>query len=83
MEVNLKNFDDLIKSKDLKHCWIYTKNPKMNAYNEKLNRALQESFIDDENLLLTDMKLFNELKAKWLIDYNTTIPHHSLLMKTP
>jgi hypothetical protein len=26
---------------------------------------------------------FNKEMANWLIDYNTKIPHHSLLMKTP
>ncbi len=79
-----KDFDELIRSKELKHYWTYPRSPKMNAHNERFNRTLQESFVDYyEDLLFTDMKLFNELMAKWLIDYNTIIPHHSLLMKSP
>ena len=56
----------------------------MNAHNERFNRTLQEQFVDYyDDLLFTDMDLFNEEMAKWLILYNTKIPHHSLFMKSP
>ncbi len=52
--------------------------------NERFNRTIQEQFVDyNEDLLFTDLELFNEKMADWLIDYNTKIPHHSLQMKSP
>jgi transposase InsO family protein len=56
----------------------------MNAHNERFNKTVQEQFIDFyEDLLFTDINIFNQYMADWLIDYNTFIPHHSLNMKTP
>jgi len=56
----------------------------MNAHNERFNRTIQEQFVDfHEDLLFTEMELFNKKMADLLIDYNTKIPHHSLQMKTP
>ncbi len=79
-----KDFDNLLKEKQLTHYWTYPRSPKMNAHNERFNRTIQEQFIDYyEDLLFTDMDLFNEKMADWLIDYNTKIPHHSLFMKSP
>jgi hypothetical protein len=37
----------------------------------------------NDDLLFTDIELFNQKMANWLIDYNTIIPHHSLQMKSP
>ena len=80
----LKEFEALIKEKGLTHYWTYPRSPKMNAHNERFNRTIQEQFVDYyEDLLFTDIELFNQKMADWLIDYNTKIPHHSLLMKTP
>lgn len=54
----------------------------MNAHNERFNRTIQEQFIDyNEDLLFTDIDLFNQKMDDWLIDYNTFIHHHSLLLK--
>jgi len=79
-----KEFDELLQKKNLTHYWTYPRSPKMNAHNERFNRTIQEQFIDfHEDLLFTDIALFNEKMTNWLIDYNTKIPHHSLLMKTP
>ena len=79
-----KEFDSLLQEKQLTHYWTYPKSPKMNAHNERFNRTIQEQFIDyNEDLLFTDLDLFNEKMADWLIDYNTIIPHHSLQMKSP
>ena len=56
----------------------------MNAHNERFNRTIQEQFVDFyEDLLFTDIDLFNLKMSHWLIRYNTIIPHHSLNMKTP
>ena len=37
----------------------------------------------NEDLLFTDLNEFNRKMAKWLIDYNTILPHTSLGYKTP
>jgi len=80
----MKEFDALLQEKGLTHYWTYPRSPKMNAHNERFNRTIQEQFIDYyEDLLYVDIDLFNQKMAKWLIDYNTKIPHHSLKMKTP
>jgi len=80
----MKEFDALLKEKGITHYWTYPKSPKMNAHNERFNRTLQEQFVNFyEDLLFTDIDLFNQMMAEWLIDYNTKIPHHSLQMKTP
>lgn len=80
----LKDFESLLQEKGLTHYLTYPKNPKMNAHNERFNRTIQEQFVDYyEDLLFTDIDLFNQDMADWLIDYNTFIPHHSLNMKTP
>jgi hypothetical protein len=56
----------------------------MNAHCERFNRTVQEQFVDwHEDLLFTDLKLFNQKLAQWLIDYNTVLPHHSLDLKAP
>lgn len=79
-----KEFDALLEKKQLTHYWTYPRSPKMNAHNERFNRTLQEQFVDFyEDLLFTDIDEFNKELANWLIDYNTKIPHHSLLMKSP
>ncbi len=79
-----KEFDALIEQKGLTHYWTYPRSPKMNAHNERFNRTIQEQFVDYyEDLLFTDLEEFNKHLAKWLIDYNTKIPHSSLNYKSP
>ena len=80
----MKEFETLLQVKGLTHYWAYPRSPKMNAHNERFNRTIQEQFVDfNEDLLFTDIDLFNQMMADWLIDYNTIIPHHSLNMKNP
>jgi len=80
----MKDFEALLQQKGLTHYWTYPRSPKMNAHNERFNRTIQEQFVDFyEDLLFTDIELFNQYMADWLIDYNTIIPHHSLNMKSP
>jgi len=80
----MKEFEALLQEKGLTHYWTYPRSPKMNAHNERFNRTIQEQFVDfHEDLLFTDIDLFNHYLADWLIDYNTIIPHHSLNMKNP
>ena len=56
----------------------------MNAHAERFNRTIQESFVDyHEELLFTDLALFNRKLADWLVFYNTERPHHSLGQQSP
>jgi len=36
-----------------------------------------------EDLLFSDLGLFNRKMAEWLVEYNTVLPHHSLGLKQP
>ena len=50
----------------------------MNAHCERFNRSIQESFVDyNEDLLFTDLALFNQKMSDWLVFYNTELPHLS------
>ncbi|BCD62733.1 transposase [Nitratiruptor sp. YY08-26] len=74
-----KEFDALLEQKGFTHYWTYPKGPQMNAHNERFNITIQEQFIQYyEDVLFTDLQEFNKKLAKWLIDYNTKIPHYSL-----
>ena len=56
----------------------------MNAHAERFNRTLQESFVDDhEDLLFTDLALFNRTPAEWLVFTNTERPHQGLDQQSP
>ena len=57
----------------------------MNAFVERMNRTIQEEFIDWNLKSLRDLKVseFNQLLTNYLNYYNTKRPHHSLQFKTP
>jgi hypothetical protein len=78
------DFAQLLKERGIKRWYTYPKTPKMNAHAERFNRTIQESFVDDhEELLFTDLALFNRKLADWLVFYNTERPHHSLGQLSP
>ena len=53
----------------------YPKCPKMNAHVERFNRTLQEECIDyHEDLLFTDLQLFNDRLWDYLQWYNLQRP---------
>jgi prevent-host-death family protein len=63
---------------EVMHWKTYPKTPKMNAHCERFNRSIQESFVDyNEDLLFTDLVLFNQKMSDWLVFYNTELPHLS------
>ena len=77
-------FDDLLQERRIQHYWTYPRSPKMNAHSERFNRTIQEQFVDfHEDLLFTDIDGFNREIGRWLIEYNTVLPHHSLNLKSP
>jgi hypothetical protein len=56
----------------------------MNAHAERFNRTVQESFVDDhEELLFTDLALFDRKLADGLVFYNDERPHHTLGQRSP
>lgn len=78
------DFDRLLRERGIKRWYTYPKTPKMNAHAERFNRTIQESFVDyHENLLFTDLALFNRKLADWLVFYNAERPHHSLGQQSP
>jgi transposase InsO family protein len=78
------DFARLLEDRGIKRWYTYPKNPKMNAHAERFNRTIQESFVDyHEELLFTDLALFNRKLADWLVFYNTERPHHSLSQQSP
>ncbi len=77
-------FDRCLQEQGIRHCHTYPKCPKMNAFNERFNRALQEEFVEfEEGLLLTDIREFNERMIDCLLWFNTQRPHYGLRLQTP
>jgi hypothetical protein len=68
-------FDALLAERGIPLYWTYPKSPKMNAHNERFNRTIQDQFIDHhEELLFSDLALFNHHLALWLIDSKPRSP---------
>jgi transposase InsO family protein len=71
-------FAQVLKEHGIARWCTYPNTPKMNAHAERFNRTLQESFVDyHEDLLFTDLALFNRKLADWLVFYNAYRPHYS------
>jgi transposase InsO family protein len=78
------DFAQLLEERGIKRWYTYPKTPKMNAHAERFNRTIQESFVDyHEELLFTDLALFNRKIADWLVFYNAERPHHSIGQRSP
>ncbi len=76
--------EHLIEDSQIVHLWTYPKPPKMNAACERFNRMAQEQLVDfHEDLLFTDLELFNEKLADWLVQYNGIRPHKGLGLQIP
>ena len=77
-------FAQTCQAHGIQRWYTYPKTPKMNAHAERFNRTLQESFVDyHEDLLFTDLALFNQKLADWLLFYNTQRPHYRLGQQSP
>jgi Transposase and inactivated derivatives, IS30 family len=67
------DFAKLLKERGIQRWYTYPKTPKMNAHAERFNRTIQESFVNyHEELLFTDLALFNRKLADWLVFYNAS-----------
>lgn len=78
-----KYFASYLREHDLIHYWNVKGKPTMNCYIEKFNRTIQEEFIDQNEILLEEPRLFNEKLIDYLLWYNTQRPHWSLNLKSP
>ncbi|MFN3918900.1 MAG: integrase core domain-containing protein, partial [Methylohalobius sp.] len=77
-------FAQTLQQHGIARWYTYPKSPKMNAHIERFNRTLKESFVDfHEDLLFTDLTLFNQKLADRLVFYNTQRPHHALGQLSP
>ncbi len=72
-------FADYARAQRWRHCHTYPRSPKMNAFNERFNRTVQEDFVDyEEELLLEDLRLLDYLDR-----YNGQRPHQGINCRTP
>lgn len=79
-----KDFSTLMAREHVPHWHTYPRTPKMNAHVERFNRTIQDEFVDfHDDLLFTDLVLFNDKLLDWLSWYNTIRPHHSLALQSP
>ncbi len=77
-------FAEALGERGIRRWYTCPKTPKMNAPAERFNRTLQESFVDyHEDLLFTDLALFNRKPTEWLVFTNTERPHHGLDQPSP
>ncbi|MEQ1813911.1 MAG: integrase core domain-containing protein [Candidatus Nitrotoga sp.] len=62
----------------------YPKTPKMNAHVERFNGSIQNEFVAyHEDLLFTDVNLFNDKLLDYLVWFNTERPHYGLGLISP
>lgn len=79
-----RNFVTACKQQDVIQLWNYPKKPQHNGMVERLNRSIQDEFIDWHlEDLAYDLDNFNHLLVDWLVWYNTIRPHYSLRLKSP
>lgn len=79
-----KHFVKACEQQNVIQLWNYPKKPQHNGMVERLNRSIQDEFIDwhlDD--LAYDLDSFNHHLMDWLVWYNTKRPHYSLNLKSP
>jgi len=78
-----KYFRGYLKEQHIVQYWNYPGRPYRQGHIEKLNRTIQEEFIDWNEILLDDTSKFNQKLTEWLIWYNTQRYHWSLDLTSP
>lgn len=78
-----KYFMQYLEKQKVTHYWNYKGKPYKNGHIEKYNRTIQEEFIDQNEILLEDVNVFNLKLVDWLIWYNTKRYHWSLDLMSP
>ena len=79
-----KHFVQACERQKVIQLWNYPKRPKHNGMVERLNRSIQDEFVDWHlEDLAYDLDGFNHRLMDWLIWYNTKRPHYGLGLKSP
>ena len=78
-----KYFRSYLKNQDIIQYWNYPGRPYRQGHIEKYNRTIQEEFIDQNEVLLDDVDIFNQKMTEWLVWYNTKRFHWGLNLETP
>ena len=78
-----KYFMQYLGERKITHYWNYKGQPYKNGHIEKYNRTIQEEFIDQHEILLEDVNIFNQKLVDWLIWYNTERYHWGLNLTSP
>jgi transposase InsO family protein len=77
-------FDDEVANDGVGRWLTYPKTPKMNAHVERFNGSIQTEFVAyHEDLLFTDINLFNDKLLDYLVWFNTERPHYGLGLISP
>ncbi len=77
-------FSDYAKARGWRHCHTDQRSPKMDAFNERFNRTVQEEWMDyGEDLLPGNVREFNARLPGCLDRYNNRRPHRGLDNLTP
>ena len=78
-----KYFRDYLKDQNIIHYWNYPGRPYRQGHIEKYNRTIQEEFVDQNEVLLDNVDIFNKKLSEWLIWYNTKRFHWGINLETP
>jgi hypothetical protein len=76
-------FESYLKKNNIPHYFIYPRCPRINGVIERYQRTLQEDFIDPNQYLIHQPKVFYDKLVEYLLFYNLERPHHSLGQKSP
>ena len=79
----LKEFDNYLKKRKIKHLFTYPRCPKINGVVERFNRTLREYFLEPNLHLIHQPKLFHRQLMDYLLFFNTIRPHQSLGQRSP
>lgn len=79
----LGSFHCHLEDRNIKHIFIYPNSPRLNGVVERFNRTVQEEFINRNDEIYFNEKLFNHKLNKYLNWYNTKRPHSSLGYQSP
>ena len=77
-----KEFIQACSDLNINQYWSRNHTPEDNPVCERFNQTLEKEFLDFGNLT-PDTIVFNKKLTDWLIEYNFTRPHETLLYDTP
>lgn len=78
-----KHFDDYLVKNKISHFYNYPKHPQHNACVERLNKTIQDEFLNSNLYLTSDVNLLNYNLINYLMFYNKDRPHKSLNYRSP